>query len=127
MKPLLIAMTAALLLTGCASPNAQLRHQTRLDAHVAYLQQQRTHHAVRLQGSNMTIRIDGADLLTLDAPLPALSPMPGERSAWQAIGDAAKTIAPWAALGAIGYYNQPRPPTVVQQPPPVIVQPAFAP
>ena len=44
--------------------------------------------------------------------------------------EAAETItaaAPWAALGVLGYQARPRAPTVVEQPPPVIVQPVFAP
>ena len=120
-----IAPLLALALSGCASTN--VRHQARMQAYEAYLQQGRSYHAVSLQGSNMTISITGADRLTLDAPHQPLAPMQAQPGAWQAIGDAAKTIAPWAALGAGLYYNQPRAPTVVQQPPPVIVQPAFAP
>ena len=124
-RTITLALTAAMLAAGCASP--AVRQQARMDAYSAYIGQARSYHAVRLEGEAMTITITGANALTLDAPHQPLGPLAPEKTAWQAAGEAITAAAPWAALGFLGYQSRPRAPTVVEQPPPVIVEPVFAP
>ncbi len=125
MKSLLL-IPIALLLSGCASTGTA-RIEAQLAAHLATLEQHRTYDAVRLKGRGMQITLTNVDEIALQSPLAPLPGIPQAPTLMQSLGAAAQSIAPWAALGAGLYYNQPRAPTVVQQPPPVVVQPVFAP
>jgi hypothetical protein len=78
----------------------------------AWGQQERDFKSVDVVGTNMTINLTGVTSFTLRAPHNPLPAPVRPPTGWEVGADILKTVAPYAALGAIGMFSSD--PTYVQ-------------
>lgn len=111
------------LSTGCATRNGPaLAHEARL-AYEAFISQPRTFRSLSITGAT-SFQVTGENMtLSMEAPLNPLQAMPQDGDSLPRIADAVKnTVLGAAGIYTLGQIGTQRP-TVVSQPPPVIVHP----
>ena len=130
MKKLLACILAAIALAGCASNPVKVDVDK---AYAAYISQQRTYEPVRIRTTpGSSIVITGEVDIAMGSPLNPLSIRSADPSTAQAAIAAGERMLKAVTLGYFGYkaidsLSATRDPVVVEQPAPVIVQPAFVP
>ena len=130
MKTTILAILAALTLTGCASNPVKLDVDK---AYASYIGQTRTYSPMTLKTKPLSkITIEGEIELTMGSPLQPLSIRSTDPNTAQTALAAGERMVKALALGFFGYkaidsLSASRDPVIVEQPAPVIVQPTFAP
>lgn len=121
------ALLASLLLAGCAtSPEIS---ESALKAYLAYQAQPRSYSPFRIvaaKGQAMQVSISNVGELVTEAPLNPLSVLQGQQG--KGAVDLLDSVLKYGLAG-YGIYTAGNiaQPTIVNQPPPVIVEPVFAP
>lgn len=98
-RSIMLMATCAIALTGCMSDKQWSDTQK---MHASYMAQTRTFQSFEATGSNMTFTINGANKISMSAPLNPLTTIPAYPEFTRDVVDGVKTVAGYAAMGYIG-------------------------
>lgn len=125
-----ILIVSAILLAGCGTFKGEKSPEggDMLRAYKEFISQQRTFSPLVLEAApGETLSITGLGRMEIQGPLPTLSALPQGQSTIGAVADGLTRLATVAGASIVGYNlaSGAGKTEVVQQPPPVIVQPTF--